>query len=63
MVDKPKDKILKRYNYHDYIINPLAKSWSSCVKSLSLCYLFIARCLNKIIIRQASDAQTERRWK
>ena len=63
MVDKPKDKILKRYNYHDYIINPLAKSWSSCVKSLSLCYLFIARCLNKIIIRQASDARTEKRWK
>ena len=44
-----KSSLMERYKFHQYLVNPLKRTWGSSIKVLSICYLFVARCLDKLI--------------
>ena len=46
-----RNSLMKRYEFHNYLVNPLERTWSSSVKVLSICYLFVTRCISKVLVK------------
>lgn len=44
-------KVKERYAYSNYLIDPLRKTWSSTIRSLSISFFFLHKVLNKLITR------------
>lgn len=51
LVNEWVNKVVERYEYSNYIIDPLKKSWSSVIRSLSIVYYYIYKLLKKCIAK------------
>ena len=57
-------KIMERFKFNEYLVNPLARTWSSSIRTLTIVYLFAARCMDKIIGKHMRNGEKDKqlRW-
>ena len=55
------DKIVERFKHHEYLLNPLAHSWSFSLKTLSVSFYFIHKIISRLAKRKREGQNT--RWK
>ena len=58
-----RNSLMKRYEFHNYLVNPLERTWSSSVKVLSICYLFVTRCISKVLDKNKDAGGNFGKWK
>ena len=45
-------RTMERFSFHEYLLNPLKKTWSSCIRSMAIVFHFIRRILLKLYEKQ-----------
>ena len=54
------DKVIQRFTFHTYLLNPIAKPWSKCIKILSIVIHFIRRTAFKVSSNKLKLAHTNK---
>ena len=57
------NQVKERYDYSNYLIDPLKKEWPTIVDSLSIVFYFIHRTLSKILDKPVISIEKMKRWK
>ena len=57
------NQVKERYDYSNYLIDPLRKEWPTIVNSLSIVFYFIHRTISKILTMPNISAEKIKKWK
>ena len=55
-------KVMERYKFHSYIVDPLKFSWSKSVRILSMAHLFVFKLIKKVIDKKKHMNSISTKW-